>query len=41
MIKLDGKQRRAWVETRTKLLYDAPMFSHLLYTQLTKDEHYA
>jgi predicted metal-dependent peptidase len=32
---LTPKQREAWAETRTALLYSAPMFSHLLYSMMT------
>ncbi|EIZ87125.1 hypothetical protein WYO_0162 [Methylobacterium sp. GXF4] len=32
---LTPKQREAWAETRTALLYQAPMFSHIMYSMMT------
>jgi len=36
--QLTPKQREAWAETRTALLYQAPMFSHLLYSMMTGED---
>ncbi|MGU3659214.1 vWA domain-containing protein [Methylobacterium fujisawaense] len=33
--QLTTKQREAWAETRTALLYQAPMFSHIMYSMMT------
>ena len=36
-IELNAEQKRKWIETRSKLLWDAPAFTHLLYSMLNPD----
>jgi predicted metal-dependent peptidase len=36
-IELNVEQKRKWIETRSKLLWDAPAFTHILYSMLNPD----